>query len=480
MWPRGEERGKVTWGFNVSRDTADRLKKLLTKKKKVLLSAVIKGGELFDSDLEIVNASITGADLASEEVLLMAHLCHPKPAAEDNASGSAAICDIACAISELISKKGAKRPRRTLRFLWVPEMYGTMAYVSHHRSLARQTLACINCDMVGADPKLTDSQLHMSTAPDSLPSFLGDLLDEAAKWVRDKAPGAKSGPKYPFKYRIVPYSLGSDDFIFTDSTVGVYSTMLNRWPNTFHHTHKDTPEIVNPTELLRSSIVAALTALTIADAGPKQARAMLAIVRKKGDARLGKIRREADKTIAESKRSTFAADYTLQLKRLYSGYRREVASAQSVLRLSGDDALKDEVSKIEGSLWDKCDAAIGRAKGDGEAQAKKVHAGFPPKWDQSRDQRLAERMVPRREVLGPVCEDYLRDHLPQKMLDWGELSKPEAGAIRYEAVNFINGQRNVLAIHDLLEGEYGACDLAGLIEYIRALERARLISVRRG
>src|SRR5262245_61677880 len=58
------------------------------------------------------------------EILLSAHLCHPRPSANDNASGVAALLGAA---RVLVARGGTGRCG--LRFLWGPEFTGTVAYL---------------------------------------------------------------------------------------------------------------------------------------------------------------------------------------------------------------------------------------------------------------------------------------------------------------------------------------------------------------
>src|SRR5581483_7045057 len=72
-----------------------------------------------DGTIETVSACIPGA--TDEEVLITAHLCHPAPFANDNASGAAAAIEAARALQSLIASGALPRPRRGIRFLWMPE-----------------------------------------------------------------------------------------------------------------------------------------------------------------------------------------------------------------------------------------------------------------------------------------------------------------------------------------------------------------------
>ncbi|HEV8538626.1 MAG TPA: M28 family peptidase, partial [Bacteroidota bacterium] len=121
MWPRTEELDRVTFGFNLTNRQGTKLKQLLESGKKVVLHGEVKGIGLEPFWMDVVVAHIRGTDRADEELVFSAHLDHPKESANDNASGSGAILDIARTLKELIDNGRLPKPGRSFRFLWVPE-----------------------------------------------------------------------------------------------------------------------------------------------------------------------------------------------------------------------------------------------------------------------------------------------------------------------------------------------------------------------
>jgi hypothetical protein len=150
LWPTAKEKSKMTFGFSLSKRQGNALRALLRSGKKVRLRATVDA-DLHPGHEEVVVATIRGRELPDEEVVGVAHLCHPKPGANDNASGSGALLEVARTIVKLIESKKMERPRRTIRFLWVPETLGITAYLSQHGELKDRLLAGINLDMVGED-----------------------------------------------------------------------------------------------------------------------------------------------------------------------------------------------------------------------------------------------------------------------------------------------------------------------------------------
>jgi len=54
------------------------------------------------------------------------------------------------------------RPKRTFRFVWGPEVEGTMAYLSRHPEIRKGLRANIHMDMVGGDPFKNKSIFHVT------------------------------------------------------------------------------------------------------------------------------------------------------------------------------------------------------------------------------------------------------------------------------------------------------------------------------
>ena len=183
IWPTGEEINKVTFGFSLSRRQGNHLKALLEGGKRVTLKAEVEA-RLFPGYLDVVTATIKGDSRSNEEVLLVAHLCHPKPSANDNASGSAAALELARTLLRLIESDRLPRPRRSIRLLFVPEMTGTYAYLATHEEQIPRMVAGINLDMVGQNQDLCGGVFIIEHTPAATPSFAADLLERTQAGIR--------------------------------------------------------------------------------------------------------------------------------------------------------------------------------------------------------------------------------------------------------------------------------------------------------
>ena len=176
-----------TFAFMVSMKTANALKARLAAGQQIRLHADVEAGQ-HASVYEVVTATIPGADprLKDEEIAFSCHLDHPKPGANDNASGCSTILEVARTLQKLIGEGVLARPARTLRFIWPPEIEGTLALLNGRPDLAGRIRAVVHMDMVGGGPQ-TQAVFHVTRGPDSLPSFVHDVAWSFAHWVNQQS-----------------------------------------------------------------------------------------------------------------------------------------------------------------------------------------------------------------------------------------------------------------------------------------------------
>ncbi|NIN65184.1 MAG: DUF4910 domain-containing protein, partial [Anaerolineae bacterium] len=117
-WYGGETK---CFGFVLSPKEGERLRALIKERKRegkppVKVRAKVVS-RFWDGELNVVSALIPGQ--TEEEVAIVAHLCHPQWSANDNASGAAAVLEVARTLQGLISEGKLDKPRRGIRFLLV-------------------------------------------------------------------------------------------------------------------------------------------------------------------------------------------------------------------------------------------------------------------------------------------------------------------------------------------------------------------------
>src|SRR5215813_7934765 len=246
---------KNTFAFMISlrqaRDFQLRLARL-SPGEQIRLHALAKA-RMRPGAFEVVTGIIPGADSSAGEIVFSCHLCHQKPGANDNASGAAAILEDARLLAMLIKSGKLPRPRRTIRFIWPPEIAGTMCYFARHPDLVKQMRAAIHMDMVGGDHQTTKAIFHLTRTPASLPSYVNDVAAVFGEYVieggRRAAMGgdfsaamiSPEGGKEMLVADFSPFTMGSDHDVYQEGSFRVPTIYMNDWPDVFIHTNNDTP-----------------------------------------------------------------------------------------------------------------------------------------------------------------------------------------------------------------------------------------------
>ncbi len=475
LWPRWEEREKLGFAFNLSKNQGATLKRLLEEGKKVVLKADVET-EFYQTRIEALSASFPGTEEPDREVVIVGHLCHPTPSANDNASGSGGMLEMARALRRMVDSGAVAPPRRTIRFLWVPEFNGLVPYIKAHLERTRRSLAAVNCDMIGEDLHKTGGMFAIFRTPDSLPTYLNDVVANFAALAGRLNLTSLNGSGHPFAWQSHPYSGGSDHVVFNDGAVRVPSVMLNRG-DTFHHTSLDSMDKVDPTELRRSCFIALGTAYYLAAAGDGEAVDMARLVARNGLGRLAADHYDAlNGLYAAAGPDELYAAFKQALNVVAQSGRRETRSVLSARAFVKDPAAEREIAGLVANLES---AMLSFPK-----ETNQVYAGLCASLKTPRrplaftdDERALTKLVPVRaeEFVGPLEMDYLAEKLGPEAL--GKFRLPEDSA--YEAVNFVDGQRT---LHDILMGvsaEYGPVEPASLRAFFDVLERAGLVRLKK-
>ncbi len=261
-----------TFAFMVSLKTARGLQQRLGSAATIRLHAKVVAGQE-NADYNIATATIPGSEPG--EIVFSCHLDHPRPGANDNASGCASILEAARMLSKLIAEKRLAPPRRTIRFVWPPEVEGTLALLNGRPQLAKNIRAAVHLDMVGGGPE-TKAIFHVTRGPASQPSFVYDLADSVAMFVNEQTAAfaktgtapfpliASDGSKDPLRAELAPFSGGSDHQVYSDSSFGIPAIYLNDWPDRYIHTNLDVPANIDSTKLGRAAFIAAASGYALA------------------------------------------------------------------------------------------------------------------------------------------------------------------------------------------------------------------------
>jgi aminopeptidase YwaD len=488
------------FAFMVSRGTAAALRSQLTGGKLVTLSAHVKA-EVGPGHWTVVTATIPGTDPQSGEVVYSCHLDHQRPGANDNGSGCVTILEAARVLASLIGSGNLPRPKRTLRFIWGPEVEGTMAFLSAHPDIRRSMRADVHMDMVGGDPYKNKSVLHVTETPWSLPSFVTDIGDLFAETIRDGAAvyaedgshreaavledrNGAPGTRNEFLSDRTPYSEGSDHDDYDSSTIAVPSLYLRDWPDIYIHTDHDTLEQIDPTKLRRVALLGAASGYTYAAADAGNAISMLPFFTARAQGRLAAGFERAETVVEDSRMQPQDAWYEAR-NLVAQMLRREQAELSSFAVYTGADVKT--VTAFSKDL--AVQAATLNEWIDRSAATRGAH-NFPqsPPWSGEPD---ASRIPVRTAEFGPLIfqnDDVLTDRLGSdrvskiKLLDSGSdrlfRVQDRGGLYAYEIVNFVDGKRSIGEIRDAVAAEYGPIPLDVVADYLKACEEAKIVALR--
>ena len=488
------------FAFMVSRSTAADLRAQMAKGPPVLLSAHVKA-EVTAGHWTVVTGVIPGADAAAGEIVYSCHLDHPRPGANDNGSGCVTILESARVLARLIGNGALKRPARTLRFIWGPEVEGTMAYLSKHPDIRQKMRADVHMDMVGGDLFKNKSVLHVTQTPWSLPTFITDIGATFAESIRDAATtytedgsGAEaaateerdgaSGTRNAFFMDETPYAEGSDHDDYDSSTIAVPSLYLRDWPDIYIHTDHDTLSQIDPTKLRRVALLGAASGYTYAALQTTQAPQLLPYLTARAEQRLAQEFKRAlglvQAPVDPPSEAAFEARNVMT-----QALRREEAALQSFAAFTGSkpsdlspftQALQAQAATFKGWL-DRSAAGLGL----------RAAAGAPA-WHSTAE---AARVPHRIGEFGPLTfqnDDVLRDRLgPERMSkiillnsDTDKLIKVQnRGALyAYEIINFVDNKRTVAEIRDAVAGELGPIPVTVVSDYLNACEEGKVIAFR--
>jgi aminopeptidase YwaD len=448
------------WGEDenlVSLKQARALQERLRRGERVRLHAVVKAGQ-HPGAYDIPTVVLPGRDPArrGEEVVFSCHLDHPRPGANDNASGCAAILEVARTLAKLVREGKLEAPARSLRFVWPPEIEGTLALLNGRPGWAARVKAAVHLDMVGGGP-VTKAVFHVTRGPASLPSFVHDVAAAYAERINRETEAfaagrasrlplaAPEGGKEALQAEVQELTLGSDHQVYQDSSFGIPAVYLNDWPDRYIHTNFDSAANVDPTKLKRAAFLAAATGYFLANLGPEHADEVWRVLEPAA------LRRAAGTLEAQA---GLPAGEAASLRRFRAWHERGVVD--SVARFfPPPSAWRERVAVLSGL-------------------AGPVPSPTPPRGPVYRRNPA---------VKGPMTAfgyDYFTDHYGSDRAAQVRLLKAVgargAGAeYAYEVLNLVDGRRTTSEIHEAVSAVYGPLPLDVVEEYLAALAEIRAV-----
>lgn len=443
-----------TFGFMISLGEARRLKARLERGEDVRLDAKIEAHHTV-GEYELVTATIEGVDpqFKEQEIAFTCHLDHPRPGANDNASGCVAILESARAIKKMIDEGTVEWPKRTLRFIWPAEIEGSIIFLAARPDIAKRIKANIHMDMVGGglDSKAV---FRIAGSPYSVPSFIPDVGHAIGKFVNDEtlryASGdatafplnSAEGGKEPLMAIMEGFSTGSDHQVFNEGTWGIPGIYLHDWPDRYIHTNFDTAAQIDPTKLKRASFIGSATAWFLANMDDGSTHSLLALLRQNA------VQRTAD--LLAKTQSMTPMDVSA-ISRV--NWQVEKGKLESILGFVPSAA--ETVKNAKADLSQLMALVLADASRNADAYGAIVFTRNP-------------------NIQGPMNAfgyGYLADKLSADKQDLLKLS----GVYAYEALNLVDGMRSVQDIRDVLSAQFGLVDVVEVFAYLTALESIDVI-----
>jgi hypothetical protein len=379
--------------------------------------------------------------------------------------------DMAITLKRLIDEGRLPQPRMTLRFLWVPEFYGMMAYVDAHPemvgpALGGKTLGNINLDMVGENLEMIHTRMILTRTPASIPSVLNDVVENMAEMVtRMNIRTPRGSLSFP-NIALTPYSGGSDHNIFIDRKIP--GMMLGHSPDYTHHTSEDTPDKVDPVELERSEILAASAFWYLANLNEEEGVELAYLAGAKAAERLGEAAREGMRHLLAAPPQALNHAWSEVENRIRHHSEWGQSAIRGILHFAHGARVADAVEMQIATLESQA-RMLSTAVADG-ARSQGAEGGQAPPLPRPTDDR-----VPVRLTRGPLAGGLPANRLSEERAAWhASPQNPLRGSYAFELVNFIDGERTITAIRDALSAEFGPVPTQAVSRFVEDLVAADL------
>jgi aminopeptidase YwaD len=501
-WGHLDARQPAGFAFMISRQTAEALRARLEAGTEIVLNAHVKA-TVGPGHWTVVTATIPGTDAASSnpaaEIIYSCHLDHQRPGANDNGSGCVTILESARVLAHLIASGALPTPKRTLRFVWGPEVEGTMAFLASHPEIRQRARANIHMDMVGGDFFKNKSVFHVTATPWSLPSFVTDVGATFLEAIRAPSSGyaagdlpaevgvvetrgGQQGSRNELIADVTSYSSGSDHDDYDSSTIAVPSLYLRDWPDIYIHTDHDSLEQIDVTKLRRVALLGAASGYVYATVDAQQLSVLIPFLAAQAESRLAQTFGAAQQIVNDAQLGVDVSWYEAR-NLLRQTLGRENAALDSLVAFTGAPANADAegVKALNAQAaafedWLNARAKAGVAKGieptapwadAAEARRVPVRIGeFGPLTFQN-DNVLLARLGKDRYAKIQLINSEATPML--KVRDQSDL-------YAYEIVNFVNGKRTVGEIRDAVSAEYGPIPVSLVTDYLQACVEAGVIT----
>ena len=450
-----------------------------------------------ETNIEVPTCVIKGSDENAEEIILCAHLFegYVKLGANDNTSGSAALIEVARTLNGLIERGQIQRPKRSIRFIWIPEFQGSIPWAQQNKEILSRTLCNINLDMVGL--WLSKSQsfycLHRTTMGN--PHYLNDVAESFYHYMGAtnksfvatgvgrpdaiKPVVSVTGSRDPFYYSINAHYGSSDHEVFSDWGVQAPGVIMITWPDNYYHTSGDRPEICDPTQLHRAIVLAAASAYTIASADEQGAAQIAAEVSANSAKRMAVKMKQNVSELNGADAASFAALYVKARNNQDAMLNNEIETLNSVLELAPQSknlkslvsALQENVKAIWQSNCNSIDAAM-------KAKAATLNVAPIKAITLTATEKAAAKIYPKSTSKVKEFGYGVLNSVPRELM--AKYGFAQRGAVKNGAEIAklaTNGTNSILDIKKMLDAQFPSTDsLETVTKYIEMLKEAGLVT----
>jgi len=421
-----------------------------------------------------------------QDIVLTGHMQEGMQSANDDASGTGSVLEIARALNKLINEGRVPRPRRNLRFWWVTEFSSSRQYFADNPEAHKRMWVNVNQDMVGADQSLDIMRKQgITRVPAARFHFLNDVAEAVIEYmvrgntfelaqlqagiaqIYPRPHLSRLGSRQRYNAEMIFFHANTDHIPFNEAPIGVPGISFTNMPDRFIHSADDDLETVDRTQLGRNAASAALIAYTMATADASRAPALAAETAGRGAERMGRNLRLGLQWISSDSNRVTA--YHQAVDQVRYAAERERSAAASIAQIgSGASTLA---------------ASLTQSIGQRESQAlREVDTHFravtgrapPPVAAPSGVERELQSM---RMTISAGPREFLEGR--------GRVTGVSGmhGLMAFELLNLVDGRRNGLEIYRYLAAEareagehyYGVVTPAAVLQYMKNAASAAMI-----
>jgi Peptidase family M28 len=424
--------------YSVTPRQTTALRKILAEGKKITLHAVADT-RYYEGRYPYVTGVLPGTD-RTEEVLVLGHTS--EQGAQDNATGVAANIEALATLNKLIESGKLARPRRTIRVLLMPELYGSLTYITKHQDRMRNTIAAMTVDTPAASYDLAGTEYTLYSNPHVAKSWTDALI---LRITQASLPGGRP-------WHVSEHTTGTDAYL-GEPTVGVPDVWAYSGTGVVtHHNSEDKPETVDPRSMRDLISIIGTYLYYCAGAGEREAPWLADITLDRALVDMQSAASTAIDSLASGDKNGAA----FELERVPYFADRGRDAILSLLRLV-PEAKRTEIRRSLEPILTEVNAArdsqLSRLRNAGaQTLARKVNPD-------------AEAIIVRRKRLGTIpMDDIPRDR-------WQGYPSGAWDKLVTVALYWCDGKRNLSEVIHLTEMEMGHPSDFDFVGYFRFLKQ---------